>query len=91
MHFFLCEIVARAVAVYLCFDCWRQLRHGFAERKIGYYVGGDLLDWLLDWGPRGFCYRDAAPIRYWMLMGGQITALAACAVIAVFGWLQTGT
>jgi hypothetical protein len=36
MQFFLYEIVARIVVIYLCFDCSRRLWYGFAERKIAY-------------------------------------------------------
>jgi hypothetical protein len=34
MQFFLYEIVARIVAIYLCVDCHRKLRNGLVERKI---------------------------------------------------------
>jgi len=33
MQFFLYEIVARIVAIYLCFDCSHKLRYGLVERK----------------------------------------------------------
>ncbi len=45
MQFFLYEIVARIVAIYLCVDCYRKLRNGLVERKIGtsvltFWTGG---------------------------------------------------
>jgi len=44
MRFFLYEIVARIVAIYLCFDCSRKLWHGLVERKIAYF-NDNFLDW----------------------------------------------
>jgi hypothetical protein len=87
MRFFLYEIVARVVAVYLCIDCSRRLWYGLVERKIAYF-NADFLDWLLvDWS-KWFVQRDAAPIRYWIQIGIQITILAACLFVAIFGWGQ---
>jgi hypothetical protein len=83
MQFFLCEIVARIVAAYLCVNCYRKLRNGLAERKIA-YVSADLLDWWT----HGVADRDAAPVSYWIQMGSQTTTLAACAVVTIFGWWQ---
>jgi hypothetical protein len=88
MRFFLYEIVARAVAIYLCVDCCRRLRQGLAERKIAYYSGGDVLDWLFfDWSNR-LAHRDATPVQYWIQIGLQATALAGCLGVAIFGWFQ---
>jgi hypothetical protein len=88
VKFFLYEIVARIVAIYLCFDCGRTLWHGLIERKIAYF-NSDLIDWLLvDWS-KWFIRRDAAPIRYWIQIGIQITLLAACLFVAIFGWQQS--
>lgn len=82
------EIVARIVAIYLCVDCWRALRDGLAERKIAYFNSG-LIDWIFfNWSNR-FIYRDTAPISYWITMGFQISALAGCLVVAIFGWHPT--
>jgi hypothetical protein len=87
MQFFLYEIVARIVAIYLFVDCGSTLRHGLAERKIA-YVNTDFLDWLLfDWSKQ-FVHRDTAPVRYWMLMSSQMTGLVACFIVAIFGWFQ---
>jgi hypothetical protein len=36
MQFFLYEIVARIVAIYLCVDCSGRLWRGLVERKIAY-------------------------------------------------------
>ncbi len=90
MQFFLCEIVARVVAIYLCVDCYHKLRDGFAERKIASY-SSDPVNWFLDLflDPSSrVAHRDATPVRYWMTIGLQVTALAACFVVAIFGWWQ---
>jgi len=84
MQFFLYEIVARVVAIYLCFDCYRKLRNGLVERKIGYF-SPDLLDW---WSMNKVIQRDIAPIRYWIEIGIRIILLFACLAVAVFGWWQ---
>jgi hypothetical protein len=89
MHFFLYEIVARIVAIYLCVDSGRKLWHGLAERKIA-YVNDDFLDFFLDrsnWG----AHRDTAPVRYWIQIGLTIITLVACFIVAIFGWLQPNT
>jgi hypothetical protein len=62
MRFFLYEIVARIVAIYLFVDYSRKLWHGLVERKIGYVVrDGDFLSLLLDWvdWSKLVIYRDA--------------------------------
>jgi hypothetical protein len=85
MQLFLYEVVARIVAIYLFVDCWRKIRNGLAERKIAYY-NTSLVDWLVvDWSNR-FIHRDTAPVRYWITMGLQLTALAGCLVVAIHGW-----
>src|SRR5215510_6317908 len=48
MQFFLYEIVARIVAIYLCFDCGRDVWHGFVERKTR-PCSPDFLDWFNPW------------------------------------------
>ena len=82
MRFFLYEIVARIVAIYLCFDCGRKLRYGLAERKIAYFNSNFLnwSNWVAD--------RDAAPVQYWIQIGFQIIILVACVFVAIFGWWQ---
>jgi hypothetical protein len=45
MQFFLYEIVARIVAIYLCVDCSRTLWRGLVERKIRSF-NPEFLDWL---------------------------------------------
>ena len=84
MQFFFHEIVARVVALYLCVDCFRKLRHGFAARK----VESEDDDWL-DWSRWSnlVVSRDAAPVSYWVTMGLLAGGLAACLVVAIFGWL----
>ena len=88
MQFFLYEIVARIVAIYLCVDCYRTLQSGLIERKIASY-SSDTVSWILDafMDPSiRVAHRDTAPIRYWIVMGLQIIALVACVVVAIFGW-----
>jgi hypothetical protein len=90
MQLFLYEVVARIVAIYLCVDCRRRISNGLAERKITYY-NTNLLDWLFsDWSSR-FIYRDTAPVSYWITMGLQMMALAACVVVAIYGWWHPNT
>ena len=88
MQFFLYEFVARIVAIYLCVDCYRKLRDGFAERKITSY-SSDPINWILEafTDPSlRVAHRDTAPGQYWIVMGLQMIALAACVVVAIFGW-----
>ena len=85
MRFFLYEIVARIVAIYLCFDCGRKLWYGLVERKITYF-NDSFLDWL-NW----VADRDATPVRYWIQMGIQIMILVACLFVAIFGWWRPNT
>ncbi len=92
MRFFLYEIVARIVAIYLCLDCSRKLWHGLAERKIAYFNPDPVnwfLDSFLDWS--WVAHRDATPVRYWIQIGIQITFLLSCLFVAIFGWWQPNT
>ena len=90
MQFFLHEIIARIVAIYLCVDCGCKLRNGFVDRKIAYF-NDDFIDWLLvDWS-KIIIHRDSAPIRYWITIGLWIISLVACLVVAIFGWWQPNT
>ena len=85
MRFFLYEIVARIVAIYLFIDCGCKLRRGLAERKIAFF-NPNLLDrphWVAD--------RDAAPVQYWIQIGVQITILVSCLLVAIFGWWRPTT
>lgn len=86
MHFFLHEIVARIVAIYLCIDCSRKLWRGVVERKIGHFNPD-----LLNWWSYADVERDAAPVRYWIEIGIQIIILVACLFVAIFGWSQPNT
>ena len=87
MQFFLQEIVARAVAIYLCVVCSRQLRSCLVERKTA-YINNDVIDWLLvDWS-KMIIHRDTAPIRYWITIGLRVFGLVGCIVVAIFGWFQ---
>jgi hypothetical protein len=85
MRFFLYEIVARVVAFYLCFDCWRKLSRGLAERKIPYF-NPNLLDWS-HW----VADRDSTPVQYWIQIGFRVMMMVACLFVAIFGWWQPNT
>ena len=90
MQFFLYEIVARIVAIYLCVDCSRSLWHGLVERKIAYF-NDDLLDGLLvDWS-KVIAHRDATPVRYWIQIGLRTSCLVASFFVAIFGWWRPNT
>ncbi|HZR72612.1 hypothetical protein [Bradyrhizobium sp.] len=89
MQFFLYEILARIVGIYVCYDCSRTLWSGLVERKITCFIGsGDIVDWLLTSPVRWTFERDAAPVRYWMSVGLQIFYLIAGIVMAIFGWFH---
>jgi hypothetical protein len=85
MQSFLYEVVARIVAAYLFVDCCQRIRNGLADRKIHYW-NDNFLDWF-DWSNR-FAYRDSTPIQYWIQIGFQVIALAACLIIAICGWFH---
>lgn len=69
MHFFLYEILARVVAVYLGVETYRKIRRGLVERKIKSFNP----DWL-DW--RTYVNnRDANPVMYWIEITIQTTIL----------------
>lgn len=90
MQFFLYEIVARIVAIYLCFYCSRRLWHGLVERKIAYF-NDDILDWLfIDWS-KVVAHRDATPVRYWIQIGLVIFGLLGSIGVAIFGWWHPDT
>ena len=91
MHFFLYEIVARVVAIYLLFDSIQELRNGLIERRIRYFTGGDLIGSLLiDWSKMPV-HRDDAPVRYWLEIGIRVNIVIACTVVAIFGWWQASS
>jgi hypothetical protein len=93
MDFFLYEILARIVAAYLFVDCSRTLRRALVERKIRIYTA-DVIDWVLssfqDPSLR-IVHRDAAPIRYWMLVAVQVTLVLGCLGVAILGWFHPNT
>lgn len=84
MQFFLYEIVARIVAIYLGVDCFRKIRRALAEGKIVFF-NPDLVDWS-----RWSADRSVSPVRYWIQIGIQTMLLVACIAIAIFGWLRPG-
>jgi hypothetical protein len=87
MRFFFYEIVARIVAIYLCYDCGRKLWYGLVEGRINYVRDGDLISWFVDWSNL-IAYRDATPIRYWTRIGIITITLLVCLVVAIFGWIS---
>jgi hypothetical protein len=89
MQFFLYEIVARVVAIYVGLVTFRTLRSGCVERKIRLYTGGDLLNALL-MGNR-IIHRDTAPVAYWITIGLNMFALVGCIGVAIFGWWHPDT
>jgi len=84
MQFFLCEIVARVVAIFFLIDGCRALWNGLAERKtaVANYEFMDMFVRLPDWRAD----RDTAPFRYWYLISGQVFMVFVCLVLAIFGW-----
>jgi hypothetical protein len=82
MQFFLYEIVARVVAIYLGVDCYRKVRNGLVERKIAVF-NSDLLDWS-----RWVVHRDDGPVGYWIQIGLQTSLLVSCVVVAIHGWFR---
>jgi hypothetical protein len=94
MQFFLYEILARIVAIYLCFDLSHKLWYGLVERKIGYVIrSSDPLNLLFDWvdWSKLVIHRDTAPIRYWTQIGLVAFTLIASIVMAIFGWWHPDT
>ncbi|MCP3464430.1 hypothetical protein [Bradyrhizobium sp. CCGUVB23] len=95
MQFFLYEIVARIVAIYLCVDCFRKVRSGLVERKITacpHSTG--ILDIIVDslaGLSKRVVHRDTAPVQYWLEMGLQTFGLLGCAGVAMFGWFHPNT
>jgi len=90
VQFLFDQIVARIVAVYLCVYCGRKLWYGLVERKIGYW-NDDVIDWLLaDWS-KIIAYRDATPVRYWILISLRMFCAVCCLGVAIFGWWRPNT
>jgi hypothetical protein len=85
MHFFLYEIVARIVGIYICVDCGRTVWRGLGERKIRLYHSSDFLDLVFDWS-NYVAHRDAAPVRYWMTVTLHGFASVSGFIVAIFGW-----
>ena len=71
MRFFLTEIVARIVAAWVVFDCYRKLQGGLRDGKIAIF-NPDLLDWLT-YAPAD---RATTPVRFWLTMFIQAIAMA---------------
>jgi hypothetical protein len=84
MQFFLTEIVARIVAIYLAFDCGRDVWFGLVERKIAPY-SPDFLDWFNPWTNR-IAQRDVSPVSYWAHISVHAGLFLACLGVAIFGW-----
>jgi len=86
MQFFLDQIVARVVAIYLFFSCGSILWRGLVERKVRYY-NGDIGGLLIDWS-KVIAYRDATPVRYWLMIFVWTFCVLGCAGVAIFGWFR---
>ena len=84
MDFFLHQIAARILAIYLCVDSIRTLKLALAEGKIRYH-SSDWIDLLLNWSDR-FTYRDRSPGWFWIQFGLQVSAVCACIFVVIFGW-----
>ena len=84
MQFFLTEIVARILAIYLLVDGGRVLWCGLAERKtaVANYMFMEAFVRLPDWSAD----RNTAPYQYWFLISGQVFGLFVFLVMAIFGW-----
>ena len=93
MHFFLYEIAARLLALYVCVDCLRTLHAGYLEGKIrSFHHNSSLLDLLFDpWLPRPVYERGTAPVRYWMEMSVQAFLFLCGVVMVIFGWVSSST
>jgi hypothetical protein len=78
------DLAYRIVAIALCISFGRQVWHGLIERKITLF-NTDLLDW---WTPSQVFHRDAAPVRYWIVVGTQTFTTVLCFVAAIIGWWQ---
>jgi hypothetical protein len=88
MQFFLDEIVARIVAIYLCVYCSRKLWYGLVERKIAHW-NDDVIDWLLvDWS-KVVARRDATPVQYWIPIALRIICVLGS--LAIFGWWRSNS
>jgi hypothetical protein len=90
MRFFLDEIVARIVAIYVCVSCSRTLWRGLVERKIAYFNDDIIGSLLIDWS-KVIAHRDTTPIRYWIQIGLQISFAISGFFVAIFGWWRPDT
>jgi hypothetical protein len=85
MQFFLYEIVARIVAIWVGYSCGRTLWNGLTERKIQYY-NDDFIDGLfVDWS-KVIADRERTPVRYWLQIVLWTFAVLGCLGVAIFGW-----
>jgi hypothetical protein len=82
MDFFLYEVVARVVALYLAIDTYRTIQRGLVEGKIKSF-NPDWLDWITYVNN-----RKTNPVMFWIEICIQTSILVACSVVAVFGWLR---
>jgi hypothetical protein len=94
VHIAFFDVAYRIAAITLCLTLGRQVWYGLVERKItSFNTHTDILDWPLDWSrwSRQVFHRDTAPVRYWMEMGMQTSAVVLCLVAAIIGWWQPNT
>jgi hypothetical protein len=87
MQFFLDQIAARILGLYVFISCGRTLWRGLVERKIDTYnddwIGGMLIDWS-----KWINYRDTTPIRYWISISLYAFAVVGGLGVAIFGWFR---
>lgn len=84
MHFFLYEIAARILAVYLLIESVRTLRRAVAKGKIRYH-SSHWFDFFFDWSER-IIDRNTSPFWYWLQFCAQIATVGGCLFVLVFGW-----
>lgn len=84
MHFFLYEIAARILAVYLLVDSVRTLRRAVAEGKVS-YRSSNWFDFFFDWSDR-IIDRNTSLFWYWLQFCAQIATAGACLFVLIFGW-----
>jgi hypothetical protein len=96
MHFFLTEIAARLLGLYLCVNYSETIWRALGERKIKYMsrsVSG-WVDWMIEAvlaQPTPVAHRDTSPTMYWVQIVFHVMAALCCLVMAIFGWTEAGT
>jgi hypothetical protein len=79
------DIGFRIVAIGLCIYSGYSAWHGLIERKISLY-NTDFLDFFTP--AEQVFHRDAAPIRYWLIMSLQAGGMVLFFIAALVGYWQ---